>query len=241
MGVRFFSWALIMKIILMPKYKIAFIDVAKAGSSTLKDIAVDTCYPECKDLKDRYGVHLYMQHGFKYPFNPTITDCAEEIKDEYKFYMFVRNQYSRIYSSFIHYLVEAGPYADRHQPCIYIKNVGTFDTLLNTTAIDEMNKVDIHFYSFRRILSAFPPDIDLTFCHFENFEKELRNIFNNVGCDAHIPHKNPKKNKIEYTEAYNMKLKLRFLDIYRWDMTHFNYTFDSYGPLPTYEEIYKFI
>jgi len=200
-----------LKFIKCDKYKIAIFLSPRIGSTTLFKTICDI----------NYGGHVQR--------DKRIEMCREHIVEsppsDYKKYAFVRNPYSRVYSTFIFQC------AIRRS-----SNPMSFHEFIKKYVINS-KKLRKHklLMPFKNILKLLPEDTKL--CRFENFSPELKSILdeNEIKYEE-IIHSNKSRlnsySKNSYENDYRNEEKFIIRCVYQWDLEKLNYTFDSYGDLP---------
>ena len=200
------------------KLKLAFGDVAKCGSSTIKRLVVQYDYPGVCYKKEECKI-LY-QWG--------------EFPSNYRKIIFVRNQFSRILSSYFHF--RTGIISDYHKSLYQSAKNTDFETFLTNNIFYKEYFYDYHFKSMRHFLSRCNEDTEIY--RFENFAEIMKNI---MQVDE-IPHVNGNMLNNEYKNYYNLRTKLMILEFYKWDMINLNYDFNGItGDLPTLKSLDEFI
>lgn len=150
------------------------------------------------------------------------------VPDDYRIFAFVRNPYSRIFSAYrIFY--------KKYYELSFIKFM--------ITALPILIISNKHFWPFKRYLRFLPDRTELY--RFEEFEENFKYVLESAGInETKIPHANPPRPDFEhlkYQDQYNKLTKVIIEREYKWDLENLNYSFDSYGELPTIGELKKTI
>ncbi len=197
------------------KFKVAFLPTAKVGSTTLLALALNYDFPEIK--YNTSSPRAFVHNNPKYN-NGKIK--VMQVPEDYRCYMFVRNPYDRVWASL-----------QQQRYCRKIEEFAQGDALRLFLRIKAV--CDDHFQFFEYSLKHARDDTKI--CRFEEFNETIKNIFQT----ENIPHFNRRLQYVNYKDAYNEENKLIVGDVYSKDIRSLNYTFDSYGPLPTLKEIRK--
>ncbi len=175
-----------------------------------------------------------LQHEYKENITRTT------FPNNYRFIIFVRNPYSRIYSAY---------YDLKRRNLDLFKNI-TFkefickDYISKSFRYRQVKKMiyknflidDGEFAPQKTFLKHIPDHAELY--RFEEYESNLRKILSDYNLEnIKIPHENKNYYKKNYKDSYTNLTKTIIKNQYKWDIKNLNYTFDSYGELPTIKEL----
>ena len=177
-------------------HKICFVHVAKTGTTTIAKMIVNEEYPT-EELHDM-DIWRYCK---------TIPIFSNDWIEGYDIYCFVRNPFSRVYASFIHFLRS------------YTHRRGMRgDTTFNPFVKNRLKDIDDrHFIPMRHFINRSPAHTKIL--RFENFAESMREIWGSDIC-----HEN-KQPKIDYHQAYNDESVKIVSELYKWDIENLGYSF----------------
>jgi len=229
------------KYLVIHKLKLAFGDVAKCGSSTIKELVLQYDYPDkCyknKVSEDYFYKNIISRNEFFSHLNQVETEEGHKVRyvwgefpSNYRKIIFVRNQFPRILSSYFHFKKPTVSHG-LHEAV----RDNDFETFLLNYIFSEKYFYDHHFKSMRYFLGRCHNGTEIY--RFENFAETMKNI---IQVDK-IPHINDSGSS-NYKDAYSLKAKLIMLELYKWDMINLNYDFNGItGDLPTLASLKKSI
>ena len=170
--------------IVFRKSKIAFVHVPKAGSSTLKYIA----RYESRDIHEKF--------------------CPSD----YECFCFVRNPFSRVYSSFRRFAIDLPPnrQAWKRQLQGHLEFIPFVKNRLESIR-------DWHFWSMKRFIVRASPDVRIY--KFENFAESMKEILGHE-----VIHENM-SSKPNYHQVYNDECVEIVSRLYKWDIDNLDYSF----------------
>ena len=183
--------------------------IRKTGTCTLINLAQQIDYPGDNSIKEEDVI-------------------SSTVPNSYRKIIFVRNPYSRIFSSYRHYSNET-PFKPH---VILVHRYKDFNEFIKD-CVYSMSIYDIHFYTFKYYFEVEKGDIEIY--RWEEIDNVLRNILK----IKNIPHINPPKDDRVYKNMYNLKSKVIISKVYQWDLKKLNYRFNGYGPLPSISEVRK--
>jgi len=163
-------------------------------------------------------------------WNKDTQNVTTSVPSNYKVFVFVRNPYSRIFSSYANltYFEQLNKKVDISFP----------DFVVHGLEIPSW-KQRPRYAQFRSIVQKLPDHTEIY--RFEEFSEKMKEILESVGLlDRYIPHENKTIKEFrekDYKDAYDNKSKFMIKCNYHWDLKYLNYTFDSYGELPTIKEL----
>ena len=208
-----------MKYILIKKLKIAFANVAKCGTCSLKDLALTYDYPEYSYTLNPRADYIF-SHLHQVNFAGIEVTCiAEDVPSDYRSILFVRNPFDRVASGYKHFVaLQAG---ESHRLSTLMKKI-TFKQMV-LQYLYSISCVDHHFFSIIKVIRKCLENTEIY--RFENFGEEMKNILQ----IDNIPHLNKTSNNKEgYRGIYTLKTKLVVQDLYKWDFNNLGYNFNGY-------------
>lgn len=156
------------------------------------------------------------------PYGSVKLADPEELENYYVA-AFVRNPYSKVFSSFRH---------GNHMGWIKTNSFSQF-------VKDYLPRIEknSHFHSAQIIIQKLP--INTHLFRFEEFLSSLKIIFQEKMKIKlpEVPHLHPPTDNRNYRDQYSQLVKLKVAEIYKWDLSALNYEFDSYGELPDIKEL----
>jgi len=193
------------KFIKCDKYKIVGFLYAKAASTTIENIF----------------------NNLNREPSGSANNIIETVPANYRTFVFVRNPYSRSFSS---YCNEVCPQLEKRNIHVSFSDF--------TFRICKW-KAEGVFRTFHSLVRRLPDNTEIY--RFEEFPTKMEEILHSIGVKNYrIPHNNPTIQKfagIDYKTQYSKLAKAIIGYEYKWDITNLNYTFDSYGDLPTIKEL----
>ncbi|MHA1469194.1 MAG: sulfotransferase family 2 domain-containing protein [Candidatus Asgardarchaeia archaeon] len=217
-----------MKKIYIRKCRLAFCHIHKTGTSSIYRLAFALDYPH---LLGGIPITSDPSHGHS-EYRRIITEYKPEMRrkpkdtSEYIFIAFMRNPYDRVFSSY-RYFLNWNKY-----PIVRTMKFGEF---LKGELFRFLFVENPHFQSMKTSIDKM--DKRYRLYRFEMFEKELGNILKERGIDVHIPRCNLPVDTRGYKDQYGDDEKNIIKEFYKWDLDNLNYSFDSYGELPSVAEL----
>ncbi len=148
------------------------------------------------------------------------SNVVTKVPEGYRSFFFIRNPYDRIFSWYKNFY------------SAYFKSFD--DYIMHISPRPDLRQGPVQPDVLR-----LPDNTEIY--RFEEFETSIKQIMNSIGLTNYqVPHKNPTKGRlkdIDYKDAYTNSAKLAIRLMHRWEIKNFNYTFDSYGKLPTIKEL----
>ena len=166
------------------KSNVAFVFVPKTGCSTLKVMA------------SKESDNIY-----------------EKNRPECKVFCFVRNPYSRVYASFMHYMRSDDPNQQGWKR--KLKGYNEFNSFVRNR-LKFLSEHDWHFKPMRYFIELCP---DAEVRRFENFGSDVKEILGSVILKNE--HKKP-----DYRQVYNDESRLIVGQLYKWDIENLGYSFN---------------
>jgi len=195
------------RFIILNKYKMAFVLVPKTGfTSMLKTILNEEYSDAPLDLKDK--------EIWDYCSSPEVYDKVynETCPENYRSICFVRNPFSRVYSSFKHFM----KYGAKRRK---LKGYNEFNSFVKNR-LPEIT--DWHFLPMKYFIDYSPSNTEIY--RFEEFEQSMKDVFKEVDSTIKIPHENNSYIP-DYHEEYSQGSIEIVKSIYEWDIKKFNYSY----------------
>lgn len=207
-------------------------DISRTGTSTFAKLILEIDYPDIRlsSSSDPIADRVKRSNtvwGHKKETRKRIYDSSE-----YKYFICVRNPYDRVFSSYRQFRRHSS--LGRKYPKIRKMK---FHKFIQSELFVKMLNSDKHFYSMCNYFSNFDHSRMIEIFRFENYEQGLKKILKSVGIDVEIPNYNCNNNFKDYRTQYREEDKKIIEKFYEWDLEKLNYSFDSYGYLPTVNEL----
>jgi len=181
------------------------------------------CFPKMGSTTMIYTINSLNTSDWK----KDMTRVSDSPTKDYRVILFVRNPYDRIFSWYKNIIYKQQLMIGRDISLVdsLASSGDTIDWYVNKTIKSIMHRMPAHTELYR----------------FEEYDISMRKILDSIGLeDAPVAHLNPSsglfKNldyKIEYDEESKFLIRCK----HKWDLKNLNYTFDSYGELPTMGEL----
>ena len=189
--------------------KIAFKLISKSGHFTI--------LYHCLKNKSSFLLKLFkidLNLLYKYCSDKKIIISHKKVLKNYKKYMFIRNPYIRVFSSYKH--------LQEHYPLEPLFSM-PFNKFVKKHLI-KLEKYNHHFMSFKRIINHKQVLEYTKLLYFEKFNKHIKDILK----EKKIENFNKSNSKEIYKRYYNTKTKNIIQKIYKDDIKIFGYNFDGY-------------
>ena len=202
------------------KHKIAFAMIPKTGITSIAKLILMEEHSNSKEEAE--GVENVKDNDiWAYCRAPSIFNSiySETCPESYKAICFVRNPFSRVYSSFKHFM--------RHGAKRW--KLGKHKDFLSFVKYRVREINDWHFLPMSHFIKYVPSHTQVF--RFEEYEKSFENI------GIKIPHEN--RSNTVYEKEYNEESIKVIKDYYGWDLDNLDYSFSSYGDLLIAKELKK--
>jgi len=208
-------------IIVVPEYKIAYVNSPLNGCTTVKNIFMDLTGNE---VEKKTKVHALFGPG-RAPNGMTTTNNISLINDSYTSFCAVRNPYDRLVSFYESKWSRKG---NEEKPRLY-NYYKHYDWDMSFPEFTEwlmdygMTNVEHHVMTQYDNLHVGQVDEVI---RFENFTRDLKSIFRKNGINySDIPQYGKKNRKDNYREYYKDGARERVAQLYEIDLVNLNYNF----------------
>ena len=146
--------------------------------------------------------------------------------DEYFSFTFVRNPFSRLYSTYT-FLEKGGINKfDRDAFETHLAKFKDFEDFVLNGLNKEIIFQITHLIPQYEYLCDLRGNIEVDFVgRFEDLEKDIRNLSSKLGKDIVLSHLNKNTNKLNYTDVYTAEMIEKVHHIYQKDIDVFEYSF----------------
>jgi len=209
------------KYVLFPHLESTFFLNSKCGNHSIQYHAFNILSSSKLSIitnKNKYS--LFIQ---KECIKNNLFSLKKNIPINYKKFIFVRNPFIRVFSSYNHFV--------KHN--YFTKKISFKDFVIYY--LKEYEQFDRHFISAKRLFEHEYVLKDIQVLHFEKFEYHLKKIIKY----NYIINLNKSDSVLHYKNAYDGATKKVIEDLYFWDIKKLGYTFNSFidKELPTIEEL----
>lgn len=229
----------------VPEYKLIYVEVSKAGCSTVKSILSNVCYG--RDFKDQF----YLCHRREYSglISPEMIGperfCKMLRDPETLMFTVVRNPYLRLQSCYSdkfagvpwdapddHFMKQYRKNNQFTQPDTYVSdNAITFDQFIKYACATATKMVNNHWNLMSANVPKSVPSIHVA--KLETLNEDIKPVADRLGIDAQMF--SPRKTAVNttgshaYGSLWTSDLVKRVQSAYREDFTRFNYPLEFPG------------